>query len=73
MDKTLRSVLLHMLNKRKIGGSHTPEDAVIQPKIKFLTREERHEFEKEYKEAINNGWILPKMKRTGKVQAGISA
>lgn len=66
MNAALKTILRLMLDKTIIGGVHTPEDKLVLSKIKWLNKEERREFEKEYKVAINNGLILRIMKKTGK-------
>lgn len=66
MNEALKAVLTLMLNKEKIGGAHIPENKVLRYRVKQLNKEERREFEKEYKNVINNGMILRVMKKTGK-------
>jgi len=55
-----------MLSKRIIGGSHTPENKLITSKTKWLNKKEIKEFEKEYKQIINNKIIIRLKKRTKK-------
>lgn len=66
MNKVLRAALLFLLNKKYIGGRHTPEDKLIKSKTKWFDKKENKEFEKEYKQIINEGIILRLRKRTGK-------
>jgi len=66
MNNVLRAVLLFMLNRKYIGGRHTPENKLIKSKTKWIDAKERKIFEKEYKEMINNEFILRSRKRTGK-------
>ncbi|MBW2965717.1 hypothetical protein KY342_01285 [Candidatus Woesearchaeota archaeon] len=54
-----------MLNKKKIGGSHIPEDKTLK-RIRWIEDKERKAFEKEYKDLINNGYIFRQKKKTGK-------
>ena len=55
-----------MLSKKCIGGKHTPEEKLIKSKTKWLESDEKKEFEKEYKQTINNSIILRSKKMTGK-------
>ena len=66
MNKAIQALLTTLLNKRKIGGSHIPEQLMLSSKTKWLSKGERREFNKEYKELINNQVILRSKKRTGK-------
>ncbi len=66
MNPSLRAMISLMLNKRIIGRKHTPEEKMIRSKTKWLQREEYNEFQKEYRDAINNQLILKIKKRTGK-------
>ncbi|MBS3122507.1 hypothetical protein J4434_06515 [Candidatus Woesearchaeota archaeon] len=66
MQETLKIILMNLLSKRYIGGKHTPEDKLIIHKTKWLKTVERKEFEREYKELINQEIILRLKKRTGK-------
>ena len=54
-----------MLSKRCIGGKHTPEEKLINSKVKWIEANERKEFEKEYKQIINEGIIIRSKKMTG--------
>ena len=66
MNKALKAILLAMLSKKCIGGKHTPEEKLIKSKTKWLESDEKKEFEKEYKQTINNSIILRSKKMTGK-------
>lgn len=66
MNEGLRGLLLTLLNRRYIGGKHTPEEKSIRSKIKWLGSHEQKEFEKEYKQLVNEGIILRSKKMTGK-------
>lgn len=66
MNGALKSVIIFMLNKKYIGGKHTPEDKLILSKTKWLQKYERREFEKEYQKLVNSGFILKTKKKTGK-------
>ena len=66
MNKAIRALLTTLLNKRKIGGSHIAEQLMLSSKTKWLSKDERREFNKEYKELINSQVILRSKKRTGK-------
>lgn len=66
MNKILRAVFIFLLNKRYIGGKHTPEDKVVKSKTKWADKKDLIGFDKEYKKAINEQFILKIKKRTGK-------
>ena len=66
MNNALRAILISMFNKRIIGGSHTPENKLIVSKTKWLNKKEINQFEKEYKQIINNKIIIRLKKRTKK-------
>ena len=66
MNKAIEALLSSLLNKRKIGGSHTPENKAVMPKTKWLSDGERKEFENEYRNLLNQGVLLRMKKRTGK-------
>ncbi|MBU0459648.1 MAG: hypothetical protein KJ597_06680 [Nanoarchaeota archaeon] len=55
-----------MLSKRYIGGKHTPEDKLIKSKTKWLESGEKREFEKEYKQLVNERILIREKKRTKK-------
>lgn len=66
MNKALKAIIICMLNKRYIGGKHTPEDNLIKSKIKWLNKGDIKIFYKEYKEMLNNQLLLRIKKRTKK-------
>lgn len=66
MENALRALLLFMLSKRYIGGKHTPEKKAIKLKTKWLSSEEVKEFNREYKQMINDGFFMKTKKKTGK-------
>lgn len=66
MNASLKAILSTMLNKRIIGGKHTPEDKMIKSKATWVQKEELKDFEEEYRWAINEELILRMKKRTGK-------
>jgi hypothetical protein len=66
MNSALKAIITLMLNKKIIGGKHTPEEKLFRSKTKWLQKEEYHEFEKEYHDMLNNQMILRIKKRTGK-------
>ena len=66
MNKAIKALLTTLLNQRKIGGNHIPEELIIGSKTRWLNKEEKRDFKKEYKELINNQTILKVKKRTGK-------
>lgn len=66
MNKAIKALLTTLLNQRKIGGNHAPEHRLVVSKAKWLSKEERKEFEKEYKQLKSDQVIMISMKRTGK-------
>lgn len=64
MNKAIKALITTMLNKRIIGGKHAPEEYLL--KTRWLRKEEIKEFEKEYRQLINNQSILKIKKKTGK-------
>jgi hypothetical protein len=66
MNKAIIALLTTLLNQRKIGGNHIPEKLIISSKTRWLNKDERRDFQREYKELINNQTILRAKKRTGK-------
>jgi hypothetical protein len=66
MNPALKAVLAYMLNHRCIGGKHKPEAELKRNKTRWLSKEERRDFEEEYRGAINNGLIIRVKKKTGK-------
>jgi len=66
MNPSLKAIISLMLNKKIIGGKHIPEEKMLKSKTKWLQKEEYNEFEKEYRDTINNQLILKIKKRTGK-------
>ena len=68
MNCILRAILLHLLSQRRIGGKHLPEKRIVKSKTKWATPKNTREFQKEYKQMINEGFICRLKKRTGKEQ-----
>ncbi|MFH1181985.1 MAG: hypothetical protein V1702_03430 [Candidatus Woesearchaeota archaeon] len=66
MDSALRDMLLIMVHRLIIGNRHTPEDAIIRSKTKWLSKDEKRGFFREYKQLVNETYILRAKKRTGK-------
>jgi hypothetical protein len=66
MNKAIKALLTTLLNQRKIGGNHIPEELIISSKTRWLNKDERRDFKREYKELINSQTILKVKKRTGK-------
>jgi len=66
MNNSLKAILIYLLNKKYIGGRHTPENRLIKSKTKWIDKEEEGRFDKEYKKMINQGIILRQKKKTGK-------
>ncbi len=66
MEKSTESILLFLLNKHIIGAKHFPEHKFVVSRTKWLDKDERKVFEKEYSELINQGILLRLKKKTGK-------
>lgn len=66
MNRALKAILVFMLNHRYFNNKHTPEKILIVVKTKWLNQHERKDFEREYKDILNQGIILRLKKRTGK-------
>jgi len=66
MIASTRAVVVWLINKKCFGGKHTSEKKLLNRKIKWLTKDIKNKFDKEYKELINKGIILRQKKRTGK-------
>jgi len=66
MNKALLALLMQLLNRKCIGGKHKPEKEIITAKIRWLSNTEKREFDKEYRQMVNDGIIMKMMKRTGK-------
>ena len=66
MEPALKALLMTLMNKRIIGGRHTPEKKIIKSKTRWLTKSEKRQFDKQYKELINLNIIIKQMKRTKK-------
>ena len=66
MNIAAKAVLMHLLSKKYIGGSHTPEKKLIVSKTKWLNSNEKKKFDKEYKEMLNKEMITRQKKKTGK-------
>ena len=66
MNRAIKSLLTALLNKKKIGKSHTPEHKQIVSKTKWLNKKEKKEFDDEYKELISKEIILRLKKKTKK-------
>ncbi len=69
MNKGIEAMLSSLINKRKIGGSHTPEEKLVNSKKKWLNEDEKKDFDREYKELKKEGIFLRGKKRTGKSYA----
>lgn len=66
MNRALKAILLFLLNHRYFGNKHAVEKRIIISKTRFISRQEKREFEKEYREMLNQGIIIRLKKRTGK-------
>ena len=66
MNECLKKIILFLMNKKYVGGKHFPENKLITSRTKYHGSEEVREFEKEYKEFVNNLFLLKLKKKTGK-------
>ena len=66
MNKALKTILMILINRKCIGGVHTPEKRLIVSKIKYLDANDRKQFKREYKKMIDIGYIIREKKKTGK-------
>lgn len=65
LSDATKAVLSYLLNKR-LFQRHKPEDKILRFKIRWLSKEERKIFEKEYACLIQEEIILKEKKQTGK-------
>jgi hypothetical protein len=66
MNRALKALLAHMINRGYIGARHLPESRIIISKIKWLSKADKKEFFSQYKEMLNDHYIMRLKKRTGK-------
>ena len=66
MEQASKAILIFLLNKRYIGGKHFPEDKLIVSRTKWLDKLQKKTFEEEYRNLLNNQFIIKLKKRTGK-------
>ena len=66
MNRAIKALLTTLLNQKIIGAKHTIENRIIKSKTKYLEKQEKKDFTKEYKQLINNNIIIRIKKRTGK-------
>lgn len=66
MGKGMKILIDIMVRKRYIGNKHFPERALMLRSSKGLSRQERKEFEDEYKSFLNGLFLTKLKKRTGK-------
>jgi len=66
INSTLKVILATLLKSKTIGGKHTPEHKLITFKTKYLTKQEKRDFEKEYSFFVKNFLIIRVKKRTKK-------
>ena len=52
MEAATEAILQFLVNKRYIGRRHFPEKKLISSRTKWLSKEERRAFEKEYKKLL---------------------
>ena len=65
MNEASKAVLAYLLNKR-IFTRHKPEKKILKFKTKWLKKEEKKEFEKEYKRLVNEEIIIREKKQKSK-------
>ena len=68
-NKAINALLSYLLN-HKIFNRHTPEDKLINSKTKWLDKEEKKDFEEQYKWLINEQILLRQKKKQAKDLAG---
>jgi hypothetical protein len=66
INTSLRALLISLISKRDIGQKHTPEKALIKHKKKWVSKQEKKEFFKEYTDMAREGFLIRTKKRTGK-------
>lgn len=66
MNQAIKAMLMTMLNQRIIGGKHTVENRIIKSKTRYLGKQERKDFSKQYKELVKEGIIIRAKKRAGR-------
>ncbi|OGV93002.1 hypothetical protein A3B57_00755 [Microgenomates group bacterium RIFCSPLOWO2_01_FULL_47_10] len=66
MEAATEAILQFLVNKRYIGRRHFPEKKLISSRTKWLSKEERRAFEKEYKTLLSENYLTRTKKRTGK-------
>ena len=68
MERTTEAIIRFLLNRHYIGKKHFPEERLLKSRIKWLSKEERKGFEKEYY-SFSKKYLLRLKKRTGKSSA----
>jgi len=65
MNKSLKAIIMFLINKHIIGAKHFPEKKLVTSKTKYLNPYELKNFKKEHK-IFRNEFLLYLKKRTGK-------
>ena len=65
MEKATKAILTLLFKNRCFGGKHFPEDKLLKSVTRRISKEERKNFNKEYKKLIGT-YIMRSKKRTGK-------
>lgn len=66
MNSSLKALIHYLLDHEYIGGRHTPEERLLRYKTRWIDKEDKFNFEKEYKQLVNQGFIIREKKKTGK-------
>jgi hypothetical protein len=66
MNEATKEMLWHLHAKKIIGRKHVPENKILKYTIKWLSKKEKKEFEKGYRQLLSEKILLRTKKRTGK-------
>ena len=66
MKNAIKQIIKYLYTKKIIGAKHTPEQKALKNTIKWQSKQEKKEFEKEYQLIIREEIILRIKKQTGK-------
>ena len=66
ISEVSKAILTKLFIHKKIGEAHAVEKNVFGSKLKYVTKQQKKKFEKEYKQLINKRIILRRKKKTGK-------
>lgn len=66
MNENLKDVIKTMFRKRIIGAKHSPEEKLLQSKIRYSNKNEQKIFYEEYKTLLQKKYFIRLKKRTGR-------